>query len=54
VRKFQENQEDLFWTTEGKRSNLFAEVHYKSLPLTVKINPVNPGDKDNVRATLLT
>jgi hypothetical protein len=32
-----------------KRSDLFAEVCYKSSPLIAKINPVNPGDKDKPR-----
>jgi hypothetical protein len=49
VRKFQENQEPVLDNSQAKRSNFFAEVCYKSLPLIVKINPVNPGDKDKPR-----
>jgi hypothetical protein len=35
--------------SQAKRSDLFAEVCYKSSPLIAKINPVNPGDKDKLR-----
>jgi hypothetical protein len=35
--------------SQAKTSDLFAEVCYKSSPLIVKINPVNPGDKDKPR-----
>jgi hypothetical protein len=35
--------------SQAKRSNLFAEVRYKSSPLIMKINPVNPEDKNKPR-----
>jgi hypothetical protein len=35
--------------SQAKTSDLFAEVYYKSSPLIVKINLVNPGDKDKPR-----
>jgi hypothetical protein len=50
VRKFsRKSRRPVSDNSQAKTSNLFTEVCYKSSPLIVKINPVNPGDKDKPR-----
>jgi hypothetical protein len=50
VRKFsRKSRRPVSDDSQAKRSDLFAEVCYKSSPLITKINPVNLGDKDKPR-----
>jgi hypothetical protein len=54
VRKFsRKSRKPVSDDSQAKRSDLFAKVRYKSLPLITKINPVNPRDKDKPNKSYL-